>query len=522
MFDENQMNVSAVPPAEPGDSQRRLHASRGSQTGGQDPLSKFASLLDPTSPVPTWTSLTKVAQPIENVSAPASEEATRPSNIVPLAVSKETNDNPTETVACHSGVPPTRDRPEPSRRSRGWKPKAFALASLFLIGTAVALSWRDHVRGLAETYRSMLVEAIAGLDDAPILRPNAMPERAAQPPSEDTLSTVRATPVAGNAHSARDRADKAASSEEQTGDASAPARTVARASGVTAPADVGARPSGASATPSTANPVQVTDNAQSAHPGAESYEEQAIDTTPPAGIVVPAPGPTAPADMSSPSVKSAIESATPSAVDAVPVTDNGQSAHPGMESYEEQATKASPPVGIVAPGPALSSPADVGATKSPLAPRLAVAPVRVGSAIPESKAVRIISVRPDGTLISSAIGSSETSPAADASKLPAKPASEGAEGSAGIAPGSNQSSDLPNTLDGKPGIAATPNDVARMPSRLSKPENRHKGEKSEKSANAVKVNAAETDANASAIQSESSGSDQAPANTPTSAHAGRL
>ena len=82
-FDENQMNVSAVPSAEPCDSQRRLHARPGSQTGGQDPLSKFASLLDPACLVPTWTGLAEVAQPIEHVPAPASGAATRPSNIVP-------------------------------------------------------------------------------------------------------------------------------------------------------------------------------------------------------------------------------------------------------------------------------------------------------------------------------------------------------------------------------------------------------------------------------------------------------
>jgi hypothetical protein len=520
------MNVSAVPPGEPGDSQRRLHASPGSQTGGQDPVSKFASLLDPTSPVPTWTSSAKVAQPIEHVPAPANEEATRPSNTVPLPASKETHDNPTETAASHSRALPIGDahRPEPSRRSRGWKPKAFALASLFLIGTAVVLSWRDYVYGLAETYRSMLLDAIAGLDDAPTLRANVTPERAAQPPSEDTPSTVRATAVAGNAHSARDRAD---SSEEQAVDASARAGTAARAPGATAPADVSARSSGTtaveSATPSTANAVPVTDDAQSARPGAEGYEKQAVDATRRAGVVAPAPGATTPADMSArPSVKTANESAALSTANAISATDDARSAHPGAEGYEEQAVNASPPVGAFPPALGPNAPADVGAAKTPLAPRPAVAPVRVGSPIPEPKLVRIISVRPDGTLISSAIGSSETSSSADALKLPAKRALEGAEGSAGIAPASNPTSDLPNTPGGKSEIAATPNDVAQMPSGLSKPGSRYKREKSEKSANDPKANAAKTDANASAIRSEATESDKVPANTPVSAHAGRL
>jgi hypothetical protein len=578
------MNVSAVPPAQPGDSQRRVQASHGSQTGGQDPLSKFAALLDTTGPIPTWTSLAEVAQPIEHVPAPASREDMRPFDFAPLPALKETHDNPTETAASHSGPLPVGDADRPaSRRSRGSRPKAIALASLFLIGMAVVFVWRDHVHKLAETCRSMLLDAIAGLDDAPTPRANVMPERAAQPPREDTL--FRATPVAGNVHSRRVRPDN---SEEQSVNASAPAGTGALAPVATAPADVGVRPRGTtaveSATPSATSAVPVRDYAQSARPWAKSYEEQAVDASP-AAIVAPAPGAASPAGMSArPSGTAAVKSATPSTANAVPVTDGALSTHPRAESHEEQAVHASPPAGTVAPGAnapadvsappsdktaaesatpntaravpvtedaqsahlaaetseeeqavdaspstgtvarasAPNAPADAGAAEMPLAPRPAIAPVRVGSRIPEPSPVRTISVRPDGTLISSSIGSSNTSSAADALTPTAKRVSEGADGSAGTAPASNPSSGLPNTLGGKPGIAAAPNDVAQMPTRLSQPGNRHKREKSGKSANALKVNAAETDANASTIQSESSGSDQAPANTPTIAHAGRL
>ena len=498
-FDENQMNVSAVPSAEPCDSQRRLHARPGSQTGGQDPLSKFASLLDPACLVPTWTGLAEVAQPIEHVPAPASGAATRPSNIVPPRGPKETHDNPIETAARHSGVAPTQSahRLEPPRRSRRWKPKAFALASLFLVGAAVALSSRDYIHGLAETYRSMLLDAIAGLDDAATQRATAMPERAAQPPSEDTLSALRATQVAGNAQSARDSADR---SEEEALGAGPSAGTVARTLGATAPAGISARASAKtaaeSATPSTASAVPVTDNAQSAHPAAESSEEEALGAGPSAGTVARRLGATAPADISArASAKTAAESATPSIASAVPAMDVGQSTHPAAESYEsyeEQAVNASPPTATVAPPPAPNAPADGEAANMPLAPRPAVAPVRVGPTIPEPK--------PDRTPISFAIGSSETSSAAAALKLPAKRASEETEGSAGIAPASDPSSDLPNTLKAKPGVAAIPNDVAQMPSLVSQPGNRHKREKSEKSANALKVIAAESDTDASAIQ----------------------
>jgi hypothetical protein len=518
------MNVSAVPPAEPGDSQRRLHASPGGQTRGQDPLSKFAALLDTTGPVPTWTSSAKVAQPIEHVQAPESGDATRPQNIVPLPASKDTHDNPAETGPSHSGPLPIGDahQPEPSRRSRGWKPRAFVLASLFLICAAVALSWRDQVHGLAETYRSMLLDAIAGLDDAPTLRANLTPERAAQPPNEDTLSTVRATPVAGNTHSARDRAD---SSQEQAVHTSPPPGTVAPALGAAAPADVSAHLSSTTAAESvtlSASAVPATDGAPSTHPRAESYEEHAVDASPQKGTV--APGANAPADVSAPpSDKTAAESATPNTARAVPLTEDAQSASlAAASSEEEHAVDASPSAGTVAHAPAPNAPADAGAAEMPLAPRPAMAPVRVGSRIPEPNPVRIISVRPDGTVISSSVGSSDTSSAADALKPPAKRVSEGADGSAGTAPASNPSPDLPSTLGGKPGIAAAPNDVAQMPRRLSQPANRHKREKSGKLANPLKVNAAETDANASTIQSESSGSDQAPANTPTIAHSGRL
>jgi hypothetical protein len=330
------------------------------------------------------------------------------------------------------------------------------VASFFLVGTAVALSSRDYIQGLAETYRSMLLDAIAELDDAATQRATAMPEHAAQPPSEDTLSTVRATRVVGSAQSARDSADRS--------------------------------------------------------------EEEAASARPSAGTVASAPGATAPADVSThPSGTTAAESATPSTASAVPVTDVAQSTHPAAEGYEEQAVDASPPTGTVAPAPTPNAPAYVGAAKMPLAPRPTVAPVRVGPPIPEPKPVRIISAWPDRTPISSAIGS--TSSVANALKLPTKRASERTEGSAGIAPASNPSSDLANTLGGKPEIAATPNDAARMPSRLSQPGNRHKRERYEKSTNALKVNAAEADANASAIQSESPESDQVPA---TAAHAGRL
>jgi hypothetical protein len=104
---------------------------------------------------------------------------------------------------------------------------------------------------------------------------------------------------------------------------------------------------------------------------------------------------------------------------AVPVTDVGQSTHPAAERYEEQAVAASPPTGTVAPPPAPNAPADLGTTKMPLVPRPAVAPVRVGSPIPQPNPVRIISVRRDGTLITSAIGSIDTSFAAVALKPPA-------------------------------------------------------------------------------------------------------
>ena len=117
----------------------------------------------------------------------------------------------------------------------------------------------------------MLLDAIAGLDDAATQRATATPERAAQPPREDTLSTVRATRVARNAQSARDSADR---SEEGAAGARPSAGAVARTLGATAPADVSARPSAKtaawSATLSTASAIPLTDDAQSRHLGAES------------------------------------------------------------------------------------------------------------------------------------------------------------------------------------------------------------------------------------------------------------
>jgi len=224
------MNFSDV-----GDPHRRLHATAANQTGTEDPLSKFAYLLDHTSVVQT--------QLFEHISPPASG----------VPSSKETRDHPLETVETATVQARARligdvQPQEPSRHVRGWKSKAFALAGFFVIGTLVAVSSWDYVRGQAEGYGSMLLDGIAGLDDAPTLRASVIPDgRVAQRPSSETAeqpatpSTAEVPPVADNAQSARARAD---SSEEVVVDASTPAAPVAPASATNATANRGATTSG--------------------------------------------------------------------------------------------------------------------------------------------------------------------------------------------------------------------------------------------------------------------------------------
>jgi hypothetical protein len=352
------MDVSRVPPAKLGDLQRQLYPIPANQI--EDPLSNFASLLDHTGPVPT--------QLFEHISAAASGEATQPLNYVPLPSPKETQDNPTETVAVHAGAGRIGDvhLQEPSRHSRGWKRKAFALASFFVIGMTVGFSSRDYVRGQAEAFGSMFLAAIPGLDDAPILRANAMPdERMARP--------------------------------------------AARAALAPATADEGATPSG-----------EVTS----------------------VGMTVDAP--IAPA------------------------------------------RGAAPPLGA------------------------------------EPNASGIVSMQPDGTLISSATGSTGTWSSGDAPKLPAKRASEATEGSAGIAPASNPSSDFSDAPGGKSGVTATQN-VTAMPRQPLGPAKRQKRKKSEVSANAHKLDAgAAAAADAPATPPELTTPDQGPANPSLGARAGRF
>ena len=393
------MSVRAVPPVELGDSERRLNATGANQT--EELLSKFAYLLDRTSLAHTTTSLPRVAQPFEHVAGPAttSGEAIQQLKIVPLPSSTERPDNLIEGSHSWRGSLLTGDvhRQEPSRRSRGWKPKASLLASFVVIGTVVALGAPDYVWGQAEIYGSMLLDAIAGLDDAPNPRGNAISdERMAQLPSDATVSEF--------------------------------------------------------ATPSTAGPSVVADNGQSARARADSSEEQAGDASAPAPPVSAlAPTANAPADLA----------ATQSAVGVPNVT-------PAATTVE-----------------------------TPLAPGPAVTPLRVGSQIPEPKPVRIVSVRPDGMPLSSAI-------------------------SAGTARASNPGSDLwgkPGGLSSA-GVTATPKVATEMPSQSQKPAKHQKREKPEKSANAL--NAAEAAASSPPTSAEPSAAEQGPANPLQGAHAGRL
>jgi hypothetical protein len=236
------MSVAPFPPPKFGDSDRRLHATAANQTAAEEPLSEFAYLLDPTSLANTSTSLPNVAQLSEHVPGPATtsgEDIQRP-NFVPLRSSNETH-SPIETAAPHAGAALAGEvRPqEPSRRSRGWKPKAFALASFVVIGAFVAFGSQDYVRGQAEIYGSMFLDAIAGLDDTPSPRGNVMPdERMAQRPSE-APSAAAGPPLAKEPRqSEHARVD---SSEEQAVDASAPA---APAPAPNALADLGSTQSG--------------------------------------------------------------------------------------------------------------------------------------------------------------------------------------------------------------------------------------------------------------------------------------
>jgi hypothetical protein len=353
-FDENQMDVSRVPPAKLGDLQRQLHSTAANQI--EDPLSNFGSLLDHTSPVST--------QFFEHIFAPAGGEA-KPLNIVRLPSPRET---PTETAAVDAGARSIGDvyPQEPSRHWRGRKRRAFALASVFVIGMAAGFSSRDHIRGQAEAFVSMLLAAIPGLDDAPILSANVTPdERMARP-------AAIAAVAPGMAHE-----------------------------GTTTPGDV--------------TPVAMK-------------------------------------------------------VDA------------------------------------------------PLAPARDAAPPQSA----EPKAARIVPMQPDGALISSATGSSRTSSSGDALKLPAKLASEATDGSAGIAPASNPSSDLSDTLGGKSGLTAAPKATA-MPRQPLVPAKRQKWKKSEGSANGHKLDAgAAAAANPPATPAESTTPDQGPANPSFGARAGRL
>jgi hypothetical protein len=242
------MSASTVPPTKFGDSERRLHATAANQTAAEEPLSKFASLLDRTSLVSTSTSLPTVAPLSEHVPGPAttSGEDIQPPNIVPLRSSNETHENPIETAAAHVGAALADDvRPsEPSRHSRGWKPKAFALASFVVIGALVALGSQDYVRGQAEIYGSMFLDAIAGLDDTPSPRGNVMPDE------RMALRTSEAPPAAAGPPLTMERPQsehaRVDSSEEQAVDASAPAApgVSAPAPATNAPADVGPTQSG--------------------------------------------------------------------------------------------------------------------------------------------------------------------------------------------------------------------------------------------------------------------------------------
>ena len=472
------MSVRAAPPVKLGDSERQLNATGANQT--EERLSKFAYLLDRTSLANTSTSLPRVAQLFERVVGPAttSGEAIQPLKIVPLPSSTETPDNLIEGSRSWRGSLLTGDvhRQEPSRQSRGWKPKASLLAGFVVIGTVVALGSRDYVRGQAGIYGSLLLDAIAGLDDASNPRGNAISdERMAQLPSDATVSEF-ATPstagppmVADNGQSARARAD---SSEEQAGNASAPAAPVsALAPAANAPADLAATQSGfgdsnvthvattvetplapgPAVASSNAGPPIVPDSTQPARVGV--VDKQAVDTSAPAALVS-ATTPTA----STPPAVGATESAV------------------GVPNVTPTATTVETPA---APGPAVAS-------------------LHVASQISEPKPVRIVSVRPDGTPISSA-------------------------GSAGTAQASNPGSDLwekPGGLSSA-GVTATLKVATEMPSQSQKPAKHQKREKPEKSARAL--NAAEAAASSPPPTSaEPSAAEQGSATPLQGAHAGRL
>ena len=468
------MSVSAVPPAKLGDSERHLQATAANQTDAEETLSNFASLLDRTSLAPTWTSLPNVAQLFESIPTSATEESTQPPSIVRLRHGKQ--DSRVEITAVHAGAVLIGDvRPqELSRHSRGRKSKVLALASLVVIGTVVALGSRDYVLGQAKIYESMLLDAIAGLDDTPTPSGNvARDERIAQHPSDAGMAASSPpstavpplTLMVGSPKLALAGVDR---SEEQAVDASAPAAPVsAPAPAATAPADAGQSAVGIS------NVTQLTTKVETPL----------------------APGPTSAPSKAGPPL----------------IPDSTQPARVRVE----QAVDGSAPAALVrAPAPTASAPPAVVATQSavgvsnatPVATILdtslarvrAVAPLRVKSQTAKPKPVRIISVRPDGTPISSA-------------------------GSAGTARASNPDSDPEDKLDNKSsaGVPATPGVAAEMPNKPQKPAKRQKRERSEKLANAHKLNAADAAA-LPATSAESPAAEQGPANPPQGAHAGRL
>jgi len=561
------MNGPAVPPVKLGDSERRLKATAANQACAEELLSKFAYLLDHTSLAPTSTSLPKVAQLFEHVPGPAtpSGEAIQPLNNVPLSSSNETHDNP--MAAVHAGPLLTGDvQPhEPSRHFAGWKPKALALASFVVIGTAVALGSRDYVLGHAEIYESMLLDAIAGLDDAPNPRGNVgnvmHDESMAQGPSDETIaasaapSTAGPPPIADRPRSARATVE---SSREQAVDASAPAAPVrAPAPAAGAPADVGATrttplASGPARAPKDAGPPLLPDSTQPARVG---VDEQAADASaPPPPVSTPAPAASASADVGATQSRVGVSDATqvaktretPLASGPAPAPGEAgpplmpDSTQPARVGVDKQAVDASAPAAPVsAPEPA-NAPADVGATRSgvgvssatpvataidtPTASVRAATQLPLGSQIREPKPVGTVSA-PDWTPTSSTTDSIETSNGGDALKLSAKPASVANMGSAGTAKVLNPSSDLREIPGGKPsaGLAATPKIAAETPSRPPKSAKRQKREKSEKSATAPKLNAAEAAASSlPATSEEPPAPDQGPTNPLQGVHAGRL
>ncbi len=502
------MNGPAVPPVKLGDSERRLKATAANQAGSEELLSKFAYLLDHTSLAPTSTSLPKAAQLFEHDPGPAtpSGEAIQPLNNVPLSnvplsSSNETHDNPIAAVHAGplltGGVQPF----EPSRHSANWKPKAFALASFVVIGTAVALGLRDYVLGHAEIYESMLLDAIAGLDDAPNPRGSVMhDESMAQGPSDESF--------------------------------------------------------GASATLSTAGPPPIVDRPRSGRATVESSREQAVDASASAAPVSePAPAASASADVGATKSEVGVSDATRVAKtretpltsgpalapsDARPplMPDSTQPARVGVDKQTVDASAPAAPVS--APAPAANAPAGVGATRSgvgvshvtpvatavdtSLASVRSAAQLPLGSQIPEPKPVGTVSA-PDSTPTSSTTDSIETSNAGDALKLSAKPASEANMGSAGTAQVLNPSPDLREISGGKPpaGAATTPKIAAEMPSQPPKSAKRQKREKSEKSAKAPMLSAAEAAASSLPASSEEPPApDRDPTNPLQGTHAGRL